>query len=77
MKYLKHFLKLHVRYLPKYSYTLHTQPLLARTRSPKYKLKAKETAEERLAGWYNTSQAKSQGVQSSISVPLDRCGFAR
>ena len=43
MKYLKHFLKLHVQYLPKYSYTRYTHPLLKTTRFPKYKLKAKET----------------------------------
>ena len=36
MKYLKHVLKLHVQYLPKYSYTRYIHPLLARTRSPKY-----------------------------------------
>ena len=33
---LKHILKLHVQYLPKYSYTRYIHPLLARTRSPKY-----------------------------------------
>ena len=36
MKCLKHVLKLHVQYLPKYSYTRYIHPLLARTRSPKY-----------------------------------------
>ena len=35
MKYLKHVLKRHVQYMPKYSYTRYTNPLLARTRSPK------------------------------------------
>ena len=36
MKYLKHVLKLHEQYLPKYSYTRYIHPLLARTQSPKY-----------------------------------------
>ena len=59
MKYLKHFLKLHVQYLSKYSYTRYTHPLLKRTRSPKYKLKAKETP----AGEYvKTSQAPLFGI---------------
>ena len=31
-KDLKHVLKLHVQYLPKYSYTRYIHPLLARTR---------------------------------------------
>ena len=82
MKYLKHVLKLHVQYLPKYSYTRYIHPLLARTLSPKYnKAQSKRNANPREANtsklivgiflWYNMSQ----GVQNSISVPLDRCGF--
>ena len=75
MKYLKHVLKLHVQYLPKYSYTHYIHPLLAKTRSPKYRnisSKQKESP-RKIVGiyrWYNMSQ----GVQNSISVPLDRCG---
>ena len=79
MKYLKHVLKLHVQYLPKYSYTRYIHPLLARTRSPKYnKAQSKRKANPRefqnilgILHWYNMSQ----GVQNSISVPLDRCGL--
>ena len=81
MKYLKHVLKLHVQYLPKYSYTRYIHPLLARTRSPKYnkaQSKRKANPERRIHQsivgnfrWFNMSQ----GVQNSISVPLDRCGF--
>ena len=81
MKYLKHVLKLHVQYLPKYSYTRYIHPLLARTRSPKYnkaQSKRKRILERRIDQnivgifhWYNMSQ----GVQNLISVPLDRCGF--
>ena len=48
MKYLKHVLKLHVQYLPKYSYTRYIHPLLARTRSPKYnKAQSKRKANPR------------------------------
>ena len=54
MKYLKHVLKLHVQYLPKYSYTRYIHPLLARTRSPKYnKAQSKRKANPREA---NTSK---------------------
>ena len=48
MKYLKHVLKLHVQYLPKYGYTRYIHPLLARTRSPKYnKAQSKRKANPR------------------------------
>ena len=54
MKCLKHVLKFHVQYLPKYSYTRYIHPLLARTRSPKYnKAQSKRKANPREA---NTSK---------------------
>ena len=54
MKYLKHVLKLHEQYLPKYSYTRYIHPLLARMRSPKYnKAQSKRKANAREA---NTSK---------------------
>ena len=81
MKYLKHVLKLHEQYLPKYSYTRYIYPLLRERDLPNIiKLKAKERRiperriDQNIVGifrWYNMSQ----GVQNSISVPLDRCGF--
>ena len=51
---LKHVLKLHVQYLPKYSYTRYIHPLLERTLSPKYnKAQSKRNANPREA---NTSK---------------------
>ena len=73
MKYLKHVLKLHEQYLPKYSYTRYIYPLLRERDLPNIiKLKAKERRiperriDQNIVGifrWYNMSQ----GVQNSIS----------
>ena len=82
MKYLKHVLKLHVQYLPKYRYTRYNTLCWPERDLPNIilKLKAKERRiperriDQNIVGifrWYNMSQ----GVQNSISVPLDRCGF--
>ena len=59
---------------PKYGYTRSTHPLLARTRSPKYNRIPGRRIHQNIVSvfhWYNLSQ----GVQNSISVPLDRCGY--
>ena len=80
-KYLKHVLKRHVQYLHN-TVILVILTLCWRERDlPNIiKLKAKERQipgrriHQNIVGifrWYNISQ----GVQKSISVPLDRCGF--